>query len=340
MLYCKTKTMQKAIAIVLFLILLSFINNPLHGKTKNFIIVTATPGGTYYPVGVAIGTLITLKCSKPYGITLTAIDSAGSAENIQMLQNNEAALATLQSLFGAMAYQGKGIYKKPIKKILSITSLWDNVEHFVLLNKYVKTGNISDLKYLKEKFSIGKRGSGTEISGKTILNAIGIKTKDLNLEYLGYQDSVDAMLDNRVAGANIPAGVPASSISMLFAQLGNKNVSILEFTKKQLDKINSYYPVWKRYYIKKDVYPRLKNDVFTIAQSNFLAIRSDIDVETAYIITKTIFENLDFLYNIHSATKSIKLTNSLNNLPVPLHPGAAKYYKEMGIKIPKRLLTY
>ena len=227
---------MKYIFIPLF-ILIAF-SQMTFAKNENLIIVTATSGGTYYPVGVAIGTLITLKCSKNYGITATAIDSAGSAENIQMMENNEAQLATLQSLFGSMAYQGKGIYKKPIKNVLSITSLWDNVEHFVLLNRYVKAGNINDLKYLTDKFSIGKRGSGTEVSGRTILEAIGIDPSGLNLEYLGYQDSVDAMLDNRIAAANIPAGVPASSISMLFAQLGGDRVSILEFTRDQLNEIN------------------------------------------------------------------------------------------------------
>ena len=323
--------------ICISLLLLIAFSQTTVAKNENLLIVTATSGGTYYPVGVAIGTLITLKCSKEYGITATAIDSAGSAENIQMLENNEAQLATLQSLFGSMAYQGKGIYKKPIKRILSITSLWDNVEHFVLLNRYVKTGNINDLAYLTDKFSIGKRGSGTEVSGRTILEAIGIEPHKLNLEYLGYQDSVDAMLDNRIAAANIPAGAPASSISMLFAQLGDEKVRILEFTRNQLNEINRSYPVWKRYIIRNNVYPRLKRDVFTIAQSNFLGVVADLSEETVYIITKTIFENLPFLYNIHAATKAIHLENALNGVPVPLHPGAAKYYVEKGIKIPERL---
>ncbi|MDY6821188.1 MAG: TAXI family TRAP transporter solute-binding subunit [Deferribacterota bacterium] len=330
---------KNKIILLLSLTILIIYNDHLLAKGKNLIIVTATPGGTYYPVGVAIGTLITLKCYKEYGITATAIDSAGSAENIQMLENNEADLATLQSLFGSMAYQGKGIYKKPLKNILAITSLWDNVEHFVLLNKYVKSGNIKDIKGLKDKFSIGKRGSGTEVSGKTILSSLDIELNKLNLEYLGYQDSVDAMLDRRLAGANIPAGVPASAISMLFAMEGSKGVSILEFTSDQLDRINSNYPVWKRYIIRKDIYPRLNRDVFTIAQSNFLGVKANLDVDTVYIITKTIFENLSFLYNIHSATRAINLENAIQSLPVPLHPGALKYYRERGLNIPKRLIV-
>ena len=138
-------------------------------NSQSFIIATATPGGTYYPVGVAIGALLTIKLHKTHHIAATAITSAGSAENIQMLINQEVEFAILQALFGAMAYQGEDRYKgNAVKDLCAITVLWENVEHFVLLKKYSKTGSITDLKDLNDKFSIGKRGSGTEISGLII----------------------------------------------------------------------------------------------------------------------------------------------------------------------------
>lgn len=306
---------------------------------KNLIIATATTGGTYYPVGVALGTLVSIKLANQYGIRATAINSAGSAENIQMMVNKEADMATLQALFGAMAYNGSDKYKeKPIKSFRSITTLWNNVEHFILLNKYSKTGNINDLKDLHKKFSIGKRGSGTEMSGYVILKAVAIVSdKDIMLEYLGYQASANAMIDSRIAGANIPAGVPVAAISMLFAQMGKK-VNILEFTDKQIKSINKNYPIWNKYIIKAGTYPKQTKDIYTIAQPNFLAVRDDIDNETVYLITKAIFENLSFLSNIHTATKYLNLNNATKNLPVPLHQGAVKYYREKGITIPTALI--
>ncbi|KAA0258146.1 TAXI family TRAP transporter solute-binding subunit [Deferribacter autotrophicus] len=308
---------------------------------KNLIIATATTGGTYYPVGVAIGTLISIKLAKKYKITATAINSAGSGENIQMLKNKEADLAILQALFGAMAYNGKGLYEgKPVKDFRSVTMLWLNVEHFTLLKKYAKTGNIMDLKGLGKKFSIGKRGSGTEGSGRTILGALGIEIgKDIIPEFLGYNPSAQAMMDGRIVGMNTPAGPPVSAVTQLFAQLGAKKVVILEFTDEQLEKIRKVYPIWNRYIIKKGTYPGLKKDVRTIAQPNFLAVRPDLPEETVYLITKTIYENLPFLNNIHKATKAMSLDKAIDGLPVPLHPGAAKYYKEKGIKIPAALLS-
>ncbi len=305
---------------------------------KNYIIATATPGGTYYPVGVAIATLINMKLAKK-GITATAITSAGSGENVKLLKNKEADFAILQGLFGSMAYNGKGVYKKPQRYFHSVTALWQNVEHFALLKKYAKTGNIMDLKGLNERFSIGKRGSGTEGSGKTILGALGIEVgKDVKPVYLGYNPSIDAMIDGRIVGANIPAGPPVAAITRMFARLGNK-ATVLNFTDEQLKKIDASYDVWFRYVIKAGTYPGQTKPINTIAQPNFLAVRNGIPDKDVYLIVKTIYENLPFLHNIHKATYAIKLENSVKGLPVPLAKGAAKYYQEKGVKIPKKLLA-
>ncbi|WP_320173114.1 TAXI family TRAP transporter solute-binding subunit [Maridesulfovibrio sp.] len=312
---------------------MTFTTTPSQASDNNLIIATATTGGTYYPVGVAIGTLVSIKLAKDDKITATAINSAGSGENIQMLKNKEADLAILQALFGLNAYKGEGPYKgKAFKDFRSITMLWENVEHFPLLNKYVKKGDISDLKGLDKKFSIGKRGSGTEGSGRTLLKLMGVDVnKDLVLEFLGYTPSAQAMMDGRIAGANIPAGPPAAAITQLYAQLSSDDVTVLGFTDEQLAEIQKAYPIWNRYVIPAGTYPSQKEDIKTIAQPNFLACRADLPDDVVYKITKTIYENLPFLNNIHKATKAMSLERATAGLPAPLHPGAEKFYREVGV---------
>jgi hypothetical protein len=308
-------------------------------RLKSLIIATATTGGTYYPVGVAVGTLISVKLANSDKITATAINSAGSGENVQMLKNNECDLAILQGLYGAQAYHGKGPYAgSPMKKMAGITMLWQNVEHFPLLAKYVKTGTLSDLKGLDKKFSIGKRGSGTEGSGRVILSALGIEPdKDFTTEYLGYNPSIDAMQDGRIAGANIPAGVPVSAITQMYAMLGDK-ATVLDVTDTQLAKINEDVELWSRFVIAPDTYPGQKKPINTVAQPNLLVASTDLDEETVYKITKTMYENLPFLNTIHSATKAMSLEKAIVGLPMPLHPGAARYYREAGVSIPEKLI--
>lgn len=300
---------------------------------KNLIIATATPGGTYYPVGVAIGTLVSVKLSAKDGITATAINSAGSGENVQMLKNKEADMAILQALFGLEAYHGKGKYQdKAVKDFLSVTMLWENVEHFALLKKFAKTGTIMDIKGLGQKFSIGQRGSGTEGSGLAILGSLGIDvTRDTTPEYLGYDPSIQAMMDGRVAGANIPAGPPVAAITQLFAQLGADRAVVLDVSDEQLAAVRKEYPIWTRYVIPAGTYPSLDKPINTIAQPNFLACRADLPEEVVYKITKTVYENLPFLHNIHKATLGMSLERATQGLPTPLHPGAEKYYREAGV---------
>ncbi len=331
--------------LLIFFVVLSFglVTMAAHPEAsnaaENLIIATATTGGTYYPVGVAIGTLTSIKLAKKHKITATAINSAGSGENVQMLKNKEAHLAILQALFGLNAYNGRGPYEgKAVKDFRSVTMLWENVEHMVVLSKYAKTGTVSDLNNLGKKFSIGKRGSGTEGSGRAIMAALGIDPeKEMTLEYLAYTPSAQAMMDGRIVGANIPAGPPVAAITQLYAQLGEKKIKVLDFSDAQLATVQKTYPIWNRFVIKAGTYPGQKQDIQTISQPNFLAVRPDVSAETVYLITKTIYENLGFLNNIHKATKAMKLDKAIAGLPVPLHPGAAKFYAEMGMTIPDNI---
>lgn len=307
-------------------------------KSLNLIIATATTGGTYYPVGVALGTIITQKQAP--NLTASAINSAGSGENIQMLINKEAQLAILQGLYGAMAYQGKGTYQnQPVKNIRAITMLWENVEHFLLQTRYVKTGNIQDLKNLKQKYSIGKRGSGTEGSTRTILEALGIKPEtDFIPEYLAYSPSVQAIIDSRIVGASTPAGPPVAAVTQALAQLG-KDITLLSFTETQLQKIRAEFPVWTAHTLPINTYPGQTSEIQTIAQPNFLACHADLPEDAVYTLTKTIYDNLAEIQNIHKATLAMKLDKAIAGLAVPLHPGAAKFYQEQGLTIPDNLIA-
>ena len=125
----------------------------------------------------------------------------------------------------------------------------------------------------------------------------------------------------------------------MYAVIGTKNLKILGFTEKQLEAVNALYSVWRAYTLKAGTYPGLKEDVYTISQSNFLVVNQDTDNEVVYKIVKNIFENLPYLQKIHQATKEMSLEKALTGLTVPLHAGAVKYYREKGIKIPPHLLS-
>jgi TRAP transporter TAXI family solute receptor len=136
-----------------------------HGRERGgYVLATATTGGTFYPVGVALATLTKLTLEPTEGIALTAVTSTGSARNIEMMRANEAHFAILQGLYGAHAWTGTGLMAEsgPQTWMRSISMLWDNVEHFGVRSSLVTDGTIDDLKSLRgRKFSIGVRESGS-----------------------------------------------------------------------------------------------------------------------------------------------------------------------------------
>lgn len=305
---------------------------------RPYILTTATTGGTYYPVGVALATITKSQLHRTEGISLSAISSAGSMENIKLMRDNQAQFALLQGIFAAWAWNGDGPIKKPQPWLRSIGAMWQNADHFVLLKELAKDGSIMDLDSLHgQRFVLGARNSGAERSGDYILTSLGIDYEHkFNLAYMGYGATANAIQDGTIVGMNIPAGVPVTGITRAFAMLGDKLV-LLNFTDEQLARVNARYALWSRYVIPAGTYPNQTEDVQTIAHPNVLAVRADIPDDDVYQITRAIFENLAALHEIHQATREVTLEHALSGLGAPLHPGALRYYRERGLTIPAEL---
>ena len=308
-------------------------------RSRPYILTTATTGGTYYPVGVALATIAHAQLNETKGISLTAISSAGSLENVKLLRDNQAQFALLQGPFGAWSWNGEGPVSKPQTHVRSVSAMWQNVEHFVLLSELAKTGEIMDLDDLDgERFVLGARNSGAEQTGRFILDTLGIDyEKKFNLAYMGYGPTTSAIQDGNIVGMNIPAGAPVSSITQAYAMLGDR-LTVLNWTQETLDKLNAKYPLWDWYDFPPGTYPNQTKLIRTIGSPNVLVTRSDIPEDVVYNVTKVIWENLATLQEIHGATKDMRLEIATDGLGAPLHPGAIRYYREVGLEIPERLI--
>jgi TRAP transporter TAXI family solute receptor len=306
----------------------------------SYILATASTGGTYYPVGVALATLTKVKLEPKQKIGMSAISSAGSGENVRLLREGEAQFAILQGLFGYYATTGTGPVEAdgPQEKLRSITMLWPNVEHFILSNDHVVSGTASDLMGVKgEAMALGSQNSGTIGSNRTLFGNMGIDIDaDYELVYGGYGPSAEALQNGQVAGVSIPAGPPVGAITQLMASAGD-SVTVLNVTDEELATLDGGAELWTRYVIPAGTYPGQEADIDTIAQPNFLAVSADVPEEHVYQFTKTVYENLPFLQAIHPATKNMSLEAAMAGLPAKLHPGAVRYYEEAGVTVPDRL---
>jgi TRAP transporter TAXI family solute receptor len=306
---------------------------------QNYTLATASTGGTYYPVGVALATLTKVKLQPKEKIGMSAINSAGSGENVKLMRDGEAQFAILQGLYGHYAKTGTGPLEKegPQKNIRSITMLWPNVEHFMVKSEFAKTGTVSDFLTLKGKtVALGKKNSGTLGSNKMLLSNMGSSLEDFNLIHMGYGPSADALANNKAVGMSTPAGDPVGAVTKALAS-DKEGLKLLSFTAEQAAKADNGMGLWVPYTIKGGTYPGMDEDFNTIAQPNFLAVDASVSDEDVYKITKTIFENLDFLGAIHKATKKMSHDSALKGLPIKLHAGAIKYFEEAGVTIPDNL---
>ncbi|MBT6480733.1 MAG: TAXI family TRAP transporter solute-binding subunit [Gammaproteobacteria bacterium] len=330
---------MKNVSVVLVLfILLTSCSDELN-RARPYVLTTATTGGTFYPVGVALATIAHAQLAETEDISLTAISSAGSLENVKLLRDNQVQFAILQGPFGAWSWVGEGPVSSPQTHMRSVSALWQNVEHFVLLSELATTGEIMDLNNLDgERYVLGARNSGAEQTGRFILETLGIDYEEkFNLAYMGYGPTTSAIQDGNIVGMNIPAGAPVSSITQAYALLGDR-MTILNWTQETLDKINAKYPLWDWYDFPPGTYPNQDKLIRTIGSPNVLVTRDDISEEVVYNVTKVIWGNLATLQEIHGATKDMRLEIAIEGLGAPLHPGAIRYYREVGLEIPARLL--
>ncbi|MEO1103081.1 MAG: TAXI family TRAP transporter solute-binding subunit, partial [Pseudomonadota bacterium] len=234
---------------------------------EDYLLATASTGGTYYPVGVAIATLIKVKLQPGDGIGMSAINSAGSGENVALMRDGEADFAIVQGLFGAYAANGTGPLAEqgPQENMRSITMLWPNVEHFIVKNEYVDSGTISDIDALKGKtVSMGRQNSGTIGSNRTILGNLGMNMDDeFDLAFMGYSPSADALQNGQIEAMSTPAGPPVGAVSAAFANMGDQ-ISFLSFTEEQRQAANGdFEDLWTAYTIPAGLYPGVDEDVQT-----------------------------------------------------------------------------
>mgnify|MGYP001350416868 CR=1 FL=1 len=334
-----SKLLSQALTFLVAIFLLS-TQNQAWAADQNYVLNTASTGGTYHPVGTAIATLTKVKLLPKQKFSLTAVNSAGSGANVQALGAKTADFAILQGLYGSYAATGTGPISEPQKNLRSVTMLWQNVEQFLVANEKVQSGTVSDLMGLKgQTAGMGKQNSGTLGSNKVLLSGLGLNISgDFDLVYAGYGPTADALANGQIVAAGIPSGPPTGAITKLMAA-NTGEFTILDVTSTEAKKMDGGRLLWTPYVIKAGTYPGQDKDINTIAQPNFLGVNASVDQNHVYLLTKTMYENLPFLQAIHPATKVMAVEKAMAGLPVPLHPGAAKYYKEIGMVIPSHLVS-
>lgn len=330
----KTRTLRIALFILALAALASV--HALAAPKTYLAVVTGSTGGTYYPVGTIFATLWNNQLGASLGVQASAQSSGGTAENLNMLKQGEAEMAIAMTNLAWFSYSGTEMYQgKANPNLRMITGLWPDVTQYVVAVSS-KIDSIADLK--GKRFCTGAVGSGTEYSSKAINRIIGgLSDKDYKAEHLGYFESSAAMQNGQLDGFNAEGGVPTSAVSEIFASA--TAVKLLEFSDAEYKKLSAEVPFYVKYVILANTYKGQAKDINTIGVKCALIGTSKLSDELVYNLTKTIYENLAQVKSSHKALEYMTMQRSVEGLPpIPLHPGAVKFYQEKGIAIPANLL--
>ncbi|MGI9500719.1 MAG: TAXI family TRAP transporter solute-binding subunit [Geminicoccaceae bacterium] len=299
------------------------------------LLSTATTGGAFHQGGVSLSALVKIKLLPQQRIDLATRNSSGSLENIARLQDRTSDFAIVQALLGRYARSGSGIASRlgPQRNMRSVMMLWPNVEHFIVRKDLAESGTITDFLALRGKrVSLGRERSAIE-SNRVLLGNLGLDIdQDVDQARLAFRPSVTAFRQGQIDGLSLPASTPVPAFIDLMDRLG-PDATILSWTEEQQQAADGGLGLWSPLTIPANTYPGQTEPIETIAQPNFLAVRADTDEEVVYAITKAVFENLPFLQRLHAPFRFLTPERAIAGLPVPLHPGALRYYEELRLDL-------
>ena len=286
-------------------------------------ILTGGTSGVYYPVGVGISQIYSHGIE---GSKTTVQATKASVENLNLLQagRGELAFALGDSVADAWKGDAEAGFKTPLKKLRAIAGTYPNYIQIVAS----KESGITSLADLKGKrISVGAPKSGTELNARAIFKAAGLTYQEMGkVEYLPYAESVELIKNRQLDATLQSSGLGQAAIRDLAATLPVVFVPIPTDVVTRIGN-NAYQPAT----IPANTYDGQNADVSTAAINNILVTHADIGDDLAYQMTKLIFENLPRLVTAHAAAKDIQAENAAKNLPIPLHPGAERYFKEKNL---------
>lgn len=293
-------------------------------KTQYFVWTTGGVGGTWYPLGSGIASYITKNVK---GISIAAQASGGAMENLNLINSEQADFGFLPSAPAYKAYRGMAPFKKPQKNMVGIGMLHQNsVYAFALKKSGIKS--YSDLK--GKKVQTGAAGAGATLICSMVLAGHGMTLKDIVPTHLPIRESGDALKDGRIDAIFTTSAIPTGVVLDVSAV---HDITIIDYAPGSMDKILAKEPYFLKTTIPAGTYSKVDREVPILGEGTLVVCTPDMPEDVVYTITKTIYSKacLEYLTKIHAAAKTIRPDDALNGMTMKLHPGAAKYWKEVGL---------
>ena len=293
-------------------------------RSNEFITVATGPtSGIYYPIGGAFANVLSTA-----GYKTSAQATGASVENINLITQDDAELAISMQDSVVQAYEGFGAFTEAKPELRAMMRLWPNYVQLVTIES---TGikSVEDLR--GKKVGVGAPNSGVELNARMIFEAYGMTYADAKVDYLSYGEAIDQMKNGLCDAAFVTSGLPNSTVSELAFSY---DMVIVPIDGAGRDNLIAKYPFFAPSTIAAGTYNN-KEDVESVFVYNIMLVSNSLSDDMVYDILDCVFDNVDAIKASHNtANKNIDISFGVTDLKIPLHNGAAKWWKEHGYETP------
>jgi len=290
-------------------------------RTQFITIATGGTAGVYYPLGGAMAEIFNQNVA---GVNASVQATGASVANVNMIAQSQVELALIQNDIAFYAANAQEMFQNRIGNLRGIATLYPEVIQLVA-RADAGIQSIADLR--GKRVAVGDAGSGTEANARQILAAAGLTYNDITVRYLSFAEASNNLRDGHIEAAFVTAGIPTAAIQDIAAQ---RDIVIVPIGADLLEKLRADYPFYTGVTIPGGTYRGVNNDVHTVAVKAMLVVRADLSEDLVYNMTKAFFSNLDRMAAAHASGRLISLDSALDGMPIEVHPGAARYYAEVG----------
>lgn len=277
--------------------------------------------GVYYIFAGALANLINEDLE---GVSATAEITGASIDNLNLMHSGEVEMGVANTDIMMYAYNGQtDNFPEAMPELRQIGKLYTSTMHIVVpRGSDIKT--VADMK--GKKVAVGAPGAGQRVYVEEILNEYGLTMNDIVVYDLGQSESVDAMKDNQIDAIFLHSGFPNSAVTDLAT---SKDIELINLPEEVATSLTTKYPYLGTFTIPADAYGT-SADALAVGAWNSLVTVESMDEEVIYQTTKLLFSNVDYLTQCHEILGNIKVELA-HTEEIPLHEGALRYYRELGL---------
>jgi TRAP transporter TAXI family solute receptor len=319
---------KKLLVLITVFTLLTIILYGCAPGEQRISVATGGTGGTYYPYGGAMASIINKYIS---GLEASAEVTGASVENVRLIESNESQLALVMDDVVYHALHAQGAFDHEIE-LRTLVEMYPHFFHIVV-HEESSIQSLNDL--AGKKVSVGAPGSGTETMSQQVLEALGLTYDKFNVFRLSFTENTEGLRDRVIDAGIWSVGPPTASIMDLAT---THDIRILNFTEEELAAVQSKYPYYLTMTLEGGTYQGVEEDLTAPSVWNSVVVGKNMPEEQAYEIVKALFEHRDELEQVYVGASWTTPENTIDYAIAPLHPGAIRYFKEIGLEVPDRLI--